>query len=286
MKRFKRIYIEITNACNLDCSFCPKHSRKIEFMTPEVFRDILKEVSPYSGHIYFHVMGEPLMHPDIDVFLDMCQEYGCKANITTNGILIKDVKDKVASKPALRMMNFSMHILDENMEEKKINAYLDEVFSFTNAAVAAKPDFITCLRLWNQDGLSQKNRHIIERVEEKLDLPKSIQNIPVKGNGIKLTNNIYINQASEFDWPDRKIDDISENGFCLGMRDQIAILVDGTVVPCCLDSEGTIALGNIKEIDFLSIIEGKRATDLYNGFSERKAVEPLCRKCGYRKRFD
>ena len=260
-------------------------------MEPEMFRGILEEVSPYSGHIYFHVMGEPLLHPDIDVFLDLCQEYGCKANITTNGTLIKGVKEKVAGKPALRMMNFSMHILDEKGKESEIDAYLDEVFSFIDKAIEANPEFIVSLRLWNQDGsdekgLSQKNRHIIEKVEKKLDLPHSIKEIPVKGNGIKLTNNIYINQALEFDWPDNSAGDLSEDGFCLGMRDQVAILVDGTVVPCCLDSEGTIALGNIKETDFLSIIEGKRATDLYKGFSKRKAVEPLCRKCGYRKRFD
>jgi len=290
MKRFKRIYIETTNACNLDCSFCPKHSRKIEFMEPEMFRGILKEVSLYSKHIYFHVMGEPLLHPDIDVFLDICHEYGCRANITTNGTLINIVKDKIASKPALRMMNFSLHIMDGKSEEEEIDVYLDEVLGFIRTAATCNPDFIACLRLWNQEGgdrktMSRGNQYITERVGEKLGLPRGVGEIPVKGNGIKLTNNIYINQACEFDWPDKSINDISETGFCLGMRVQVAVLVDGTVVPCCLDSEGAIALGNMKKEGFSSIVAGKRAMELYEGFSARKAVEPLCRKCAYRQRF-
>ncbi|MFH1878869.1 MAG: radical SAM/SPASM domain-containing protein [Candidatus Omnitrophota bacterium] len=295
MRRFKRIYVEITNVCNLECGFCPKTARKPEFMGVDLFRRILGEVKKYSGYLYFHVMGEPLMHPEIDVFLDLCHENGFRVNITTNGTLIKKVMDKLLYKPALRQMNFSLHIFDESADEKVIDGYLDDIFAFIGLA-AGDPGFTACLRLWNarekydSAGCSArtdgKNRYILEKIEKFFALPYEIREIPLTGNGVKIAENVYVSRAVRFDWPDIDLPDAGNNGFCLGLRNQAAILADGTVVPCCLDSEGMINLGNIKDSSFSEIINSERAMGIYNGFSERKIVEPLCGKCGYRKRFD
>ncbi|MCK5450973.1 MAG: radical SAM protein [Candidatus Omnitrophica bacterium] len=295
MKRFKRIYIEITNVCNLNCGFCPKTSRKPEFMELKLFKKILDEIKGYSEYLYFHVMGEPLLHPDIGVFLDLCAEKKFKVNITTNGTLIKETKNKLLSKPAIRAINFSLHIFDGKTSKKVVDEYLDEIFGFIIES-GETPGFIVCFRQWdleqeNTANSVQKvqdpgwNSYILERIEKFFKVPRRIEDIPSEGNDIKLKDNVYVSQSSFFDWPDKGLPDLDEEGFCLGLRQQVAILVDGTVVPCCLDSEGTIDLGNISKAGFKQIIEGKRAVDLYRGFSERKVVESLCRKCGYRKRF-
>ncbi|MFH1836772.1 MAG: radical SAM/SPASM domain-containing protein [Candidatus Omnitrophota bacterium] len=295
MKRFKRVYIEITNVCNADCKFCPKTSRVPEFMGLELFKKILDEVKEYSEYLYFHVMGEPLLHPEIGAFLDLCGEKGFKVNITTNGTLINKARNTLLSKPAIRAINFSLHIFDENSPKNVIDKYLDEVFGFMSAK-GEMPGFITCFRLWNmkaQDNADPvqsfrdtgSNSYILGRLEKFFKVPHKIEEIPSEGNGIKLRDNVYVSRSYSFDWPDKKIPDLGDEGFCLALRQQAAILVDGTVVPCCLDNEGTIDLGNIKETGFKRIMESERAMKLYRGFSERKAVEPLCRKCGYRKRF-
>ena len=262
-------------------------------MGVDLFKKILDEVRGYSGHLYFHVMGEPLLHPDIGDFLDLSLEKGFKVNITTNGTLIKEAKNKLLSKPAIRAINFSLHIFDENTPESVIDEYLDEVFGFITGS-GDPPGFIACFRLWNmvhsapgkKAESAGKNSYILGRIEKFFEVPRRIEEIPSEGNGIKLKDNVYVSQRSFFDWPDEGIPDISEEGFCLGLRQQVAILVDGTVVPCCLDSEGIIDLGNIKRSSLKQILEGKRAMELYRGFSERRVVEPLCRKCAYRKRFD
>lgn len=265
-------------------------------MALNLFKKILNEVKGYSEHLYFHVMGEPLLHPDIGSFLDLCGEKGFKVNITTNGTLIKEAKNMLLSKPAIRAINFSLHIFDETTPKNVIDAYLDEVFSFITES-GEPPRFIACFRLWNmkmestsnppQMGESSgSNSYILERIEKFFGVPHKIEEVTSEGNGIKLKDNIYVSQRSLFDWPDKDIPDLSEDGFCLALRQQVAILADGTVVPCCLDSEGIIDLGNINKSSFKKIIEGERAMALYKGFSERKVVESLCRKCGYRKRFD
>lgn len=293
MRFFKRIYIEITNICNLNCTFCPKTSRKPEFMDIAIFEKILTKLDSCTGYLYFHVMGEPLLHPDISIFLDLCHKYSFKVNITTNGMFINEAKDRLLSKPALRLINFSLHCFDANTLNSAIDGYLDEIFNFV-METASSSELISCLRLWNAEKNSsissasyfRKNHHILQKIENFFKVPYKIKEIPTVGNGIKLVDKVYLSQDSYFDWPNKEVSDLNNKGFCLGLREQVAILVDGTVVPCCLDSEGTINLGNIKETAFSDIIEGKRAMNLHSGFSKRKVVERLCRKCSYRKRFD
>ncbi len=287
MKTFKRIYIEITNTCNMNCSFCPKTSRKPEFMDIALFEKILGEVKDYTKYLYFHVMGEPFLHPELETFLDLSEKYSFFANITTNGTLIWQVKDKIIAKKALRLINFSLHSFESEVSNCKTDNYLEEILTFSNEAKKKNPNLIVCLRLWNlkENSHSSVNRHILTRIEKFFGLPCEIKETSMTANRIKISGNVYLSQSNRFNWPDINIADLGTKGFCLGLREQAAILVDGTTVPCCLDSEGTINLGNIKENSFPEIIKSKRALDLYNGFSERRLTEPLCRKCGYRFRF-
>ena len=76
------------------------------------------------------------------------------------------------------------------------------------------------------------------------------------------------------------------HGFCYGMLDHVGVLADGTVVPCCLDADGEITLGNIFESDLSEILASPRARAIADGFKHHQKVEPLCRRCGYSKRFD
>lgn len=287
MKKYKKLYIEITNKCNLSCGFCPGPGRPERFMDRELFERILKEVRGFTGQLYFHVMGEPLLHPELGTFLDLCAEYGLKVNLTTNGTLIGRHSDMLPAKPALRQVNFSLHSFEANFKDYPIDTYLDRIFDFTEKS-AAHRKLLIGLRLWNisDEGKNNFNRYILERIQRRFGLLTGLNDSVTPVNGLKLAENVFLHIAAVFDWPDAGINDISVRGFCYGLRDQAAILADGTVVPCCLDSRGVIALGNIKEQSFSDIVNGKRARELYEGFSRRTAVEPLCRKCSYRTRFD
>lgn len=286
MKKFKRIYIEITNVCNLSCEFCPKTNRIAEYMSLELFRDILQKVKGYSKYLYFHVMGEPLLHPQIGSFLKLCKEYGFKVNLTTNGTLIEKAADSIINEKALRQVNFSLHSFEANSSDYSIDVYLNRIFKFIKRA-KSKRELLFCLRLWNLSEHSNNicNDKILRSIESEFSLNYKIEDKLTLCTGIKLADHVFLNQSASFDWPDIEGEDIPGEAFCLGLRDQIAILVDGTVVPCCLDREGIIKIGNIKDQDLLSIVSGSRATEIYNGFSCRKAVEKLCRKCSYRTRF-
>lgn len=283
MSGFKKAYIEIINTCNLNCDFCPKTKREVSFMDKESFTHVINEVSPYTKYIYFHLMGEPLMHPLLSDFLSICSDKNLKAIITTNGTLIKDTKDILLNSKALHKINISLHSFDKNQNNYSLSDYITEIINFTESA---RKNTICVLRLWNIDELKfeesyNQNADIINLIKILLNTQSDIVSELYKSNSIKLKPNLYIEKANKFDWPDMHSEIISDNVFCYGMRDQFGILVDGTVVPCCLDKDGDMALGNIFLSPLSEILSSKRAKNIYEGFSNRHASEELCKRCGY-----
>ncbi|AHN23364.1 radical SAM protein [Lysinibacillus sphaericus] len=289
MKTFKKVYIEITSVCNLACSFCPPTERAKGLIKVEQFNKILDEIRPHTKYIYLHVKGEPLLHPRIHQLLDAAHDKGFKVNITTNGTLIKKNREKLLGKPALRQINFSLHSFDGHEGSENREKYLGDILEFVREA--SKFNTIISYRLWNlqqdhvTDLAARRNRETLEIIENEYNLDFRIEEKVQPGKGVKIANNIYLNQDHEFRWPSLLAPEDEGKGFCHALRSQAAILVDGTVVPCCLDGEGVINLGNVHEQSFSEIVEGERANNIVEGFSRREAVEELCRKCGYRQKF-
>ncbi len=289
LRTFKKVYIEITSVCNLACSFCPPTARAKGLIKVEQFNKILDEIRPHTKYIYLHVKGEPLLHPRIDQLLDAAHAKGFKVNITTNGTLIKKNREKILGKPALRQINFSLHSFDGHEGSENREKYLGDILDF----VRDSREFNTIIsyRLWNlqQDHVSdvaaRRNRETLEILENEYHLDYRIEEKVEPGKGVKIAPHVYLNQDHEFRWPSLLEPEDEGKGFCHALRSQAAILVDGTVVPCCLDGEGVINLGNVHEKSFSDIVEGERANKIVEGFSRREAVEELCRKCGYRQKF-
>ena len=289
MKTFKKVYIEITSVCNLACSFCPPTQRAKGLIKVEQFEKILDQIRPHTKYIYLHVKGEPLLHPRIDQLLDAAHERGFKVNITTNGTLIKKQREKLLGKPALRQMNFSLHSFDGHEGSENREKYLGDILEFVRDA--REHNVIFSYRLWNiqrddqTDVDRRKNAETLDILEKEYNLSFKIEERVEPGKGVKIAPNVYLNQDHEFKWPSLLEPEYTGKGFCHALRSQAAILVDGTVVPCCLDGEGVINLGNVNEQSFSNIVESDRANNLVDGFSRREAVEELCRKCGYRQKF-
>ncbi|KJZ85967.1 Molybdenum cofactor biosynthesis enzyme [Clostridium sp. IBUN22A] len=284
MKKFKKIYIEITNVCNLSCNFCPKTSRKYEFMNKDSFEEIIKKIKGHTDHVYFHLMGEPFLNKNLEHFLDISGENNLKVNITTNGTLIKDVKSILIQSKSLRQINISLHSFEANDNETNFQEYIQNIINFIKET-SEKTEIICSLRLWNLDGKykasNDMNIDIFKLFEEEFNLDTKLNEVFKEHIISVLKDRVYISMGEKFKWPSLKDEELGERAFCYGLRDQIGILVDGTVVPCCLDSEGSIPLGNIFTQDLESIVNSERAVAIYNGFSGRKAVEDLCKKCGF-----
>ena len=277
MKRFRKVYLEISSLCNLHCRFCPGTRRAPRRLNEEEFRRILTKLRPYTNFLYFHLMGEPLCHPELSRFLSLAQAYGFRVILTTNGTLLKRQKDILLNAPALHKINISLHAFEANDLSVPFSDYLDGCFSFGKAARGGP---LVVYRLWNHGGEDEKNSEILKAMEQAYPKPWVTER-----RGTRIADRIYLEYGDKFDWPDLAAQEGSTDVFCYGLRDQLGVLCDGTVVPCCLDHEGDIALGNLLEQSMEEILSSPRAQMLYNGFSRREAVEPLCRRCGYARRF-
>lgn len=289
MKRFKRIYVEITNVCNLSCSFCPRTLRKPQIMSCSEFSYILDEVSPYTDYIYLHVKGEPLLHPELKEILNLCCKKNLKVNITTNGTLLDKAWDVIINSSGIRQINISLHSFGANDSTNFIE-YIETITRKVKY-LSRNTSVISSLRLWNfdkDDNFSEgriRNLEVLEYIESAFDLNKPILVQDLKEYGIKLMDRVYLNGATEFEWPTTDSFYYEPSGYCYGMKSQIGILADGTVIPCCLDGEGVISLGNIKDEPFSQIINSARSCKIVEGFENRQATEELCRHCSYKDRF-
>ena len=277
MKRFRKVYVEISNRCNLTCSFCPGTKRQSKAMTEEEFAFLLPRLQEWTDFLYFHVMGEPLCHPKLERFLEMAADAGFKVILTTNGTLLPKKQEMLLSSPALHKVNISLHAFEANDLSMPFEEYLQGCFDFGKAAEGKK---LITYRLWNAGGLDEKNREILDAMH--LAFPGSWVQVR---KGTRIADRVYLEHGDKFDWPDLNAPDGGEKVFCYGLKDQIGVLCDGTVIPCCLDHEGDIALGNLHRQELGEILDGNRAKAMYEGFCRGQATEELCRKCGYARRF-
>lgn len=277
MKRFHKIYLEISNVCNLRCGFCPGTKREKRFLTEAEFSALLPKLRPWTDYLYFHLMGEPLCHPKLETFLRLAGEAGFRVILTTNGTLLEEKKEILLNAPALHKVNVSLHAFEANDLSIPFKAYLSRCFSFGQAV---NGHFLVVYRLWNSGGAEQRNPEILEAMKAAFPQPWKAE-----PRGTRIASRVYLEYGDKFDWPDLSAPDGGEKAFCYGLRDQVGVLCDGTVVPCCLDHDGDLPLGNLFETSMEDILEGPRAKAIREGFSGKKAAESLCRRCGYARRF-
>ncbi len=279
---FKRIYLEITNVCNLNCSFCPGTTRPSRFLSPAEFRILAEKLRPNTRYLYLHVMGEPLLHPALGELLTIASDLDFRVCLTTNGTLLTERADTLLSAPCLHKVSVSLHSFEGNGRQDGLASYLNNVLDFSRQA--AEKGVICALRLWNEGGANARNGEIAELLSEHCGV--DVKNLPYDGNGNrKLRDNLYLESAERFDWPDPSAPE-RQTQFCHALTQQIAVLCDGTVVPCCLDGEGRIPLGNLFEQELTEILASPRAAAMRRGFAARQPAEELCRRCGYAVRFN
>lgn len=275
-QKYSRVYVEITNICNRNCSFCPGTTRSPRRMTVKEFEHITNALKGITDYIYLHVMGEPLTHPDLPKLIEIANSKGFKCAITTNGTFIRRRADELIGAGVYKV-NLSVHSFEQG-DADSYHAYMDDLCYFADRA--ADSGVLTVLRLWNRGHDGGRNDSTLELLKEKL--PGEWK---WGSRGARIRHKLHLEYGDRFDWPDMAAEDMGDSVFCYGLGDHFGILSDGSVIPCCLDREGAITLGNIFDTPITEILSSDRAEAMRRGFKERCATEELCRRCGYARRF-
>jgi len=248
-------------------------------MSPDEFKLVVEKIRPFTDYIYLHVLGEPLLHPRLDEILTIAEDAGLNINITTNGGLLERKKE-ILLQHSIRQINISLHDAEENIAKDKWNDYLQTAMEF---AIEAAPKSYISIRLWNTSNAESAdfNEICLSRISEKFNLTLDQLEERINGNSLKLAEHLFFNRAPRFEWPNENAEQTQTKKTCYALRDHIAILADGQVVPCCLDADANLTLGNIFTENLAEILQKERAINIKKGFEQHKIVEPLCATCGF-----
>lgn len=299
-----RCYIEVTNVCNLNCDFCPKHRRQNRQLTIEEFDLLTDKIRGRVIFLYFHLMGEPLLHPLLPDFIRIAREKGFRTVLTSNGTLLDKALNLLSSLP--HKVQLSLHSHESN-GKGKLDEYINKVMQF--AIPAAEQGTCVVLRLWNQGGRESENEQVMQLLEQYVKKPWR-----ERPDGYRLCDNLYLEFDRKFQWPTTQeppssspegeglldsidpLNDVFEQKevtknspprgsrrgaeiFCKALHKQIGVLADGSLVPCCMDHNGDIRLGNLFTQSLDEILDSPRAKAMVEGFRHHKATELLCRNC-------
>lgn len=288
-ERLKRIYVEISNICNLKCSFCPEVERPAKEIALAAFQETIEKIKPHTEEVYLHLMGEPLGHSQFGKLLDCCDAKGMPVKITTNGTLLNPTNMQLLLKPIVKQVNISLHSFPDNFPGRSVAGYMGKIFKFLELVSEVRPDLYINLRLWDLDQ-DQAGRPENEDLRGAIEKTFNVELAKIKPDvrrrkGVVVSGRISVHFDSRFTWPALTEPLLAKKGRCQGLKSHVGIHADGTVVPCCLDKEAVLALGNIHEKSLSDILQSERAVAMRDGFARGDLVEDLCRRCQFVERF-
>ena len=287
--KFYRLYIEITNVCGLSCSFCPTKELPKNEMDLDFFESVILQAKAYTKEIVCHVVGDPLTQSNLYKYLDIIHKYGLKAMLTTSGYFLKKHSYDTLFHPCVKQINISLNSFNKNDTSLTFEQYITPVLALCEAKLEREEELFINLRVWNLDEMMSErsfNDILFEKLSSSFNTFLSLDTIyNERPKSIRLASKVLVHFDNYFEWPSLKNKNYG-NGTCQGLQSHIAILASGKVVPCCLDCDGIIELGDLHEKSLKEIVGSKRASVMLNGFKEGKAIEELCQKCSYKDRFN
>lgn len=284
--KFHRVHIEVTNICGLACTFCPPKLAPSKTMTLEFFEKIIIQLKPYTKTLAFHVMGDPLLLSNLAHYLDLAKKHGFEVELTTSGYFLPKHKAHVLFHDSVRQLNISLNSFNKNSLKLSFDDYMNSVLDLCSKKLENYPKPFINLRLWNLEECSDPdpyNAQVFQKLNSFFDIDLST-NSQNKKESLRLASKILLNFESYFEWPSLKSSHNSDAP-CYGLSSHIGILSDGGVVPCCLDGDGVIDLGNLHHKSLKDILSSQRTTEIIEGFKAGVAIEELCKKCSYKDRF-
>lgn len=287
--KFYRIYVELTNVCGLACSFCPTKSLPSKEMDLDFFDEVMEQAKVYTKEIACHVVGDPLTQSNLGAYLDIIHKHGLKAMLTTSGYFLKKHSYETLFHPCVKQINISLNSFNKNDTSITFEQYIKPILALCDEKLLREEELFINLRVWNLDEMMSERlfndtlfKGLSSSFNIELDLDKIYEERP---KSIRLASKVLIHFDNYFEWPSLKNKNYG-HGTCQGLQSHIAILANGTVVPCCLDCDGIVELGNLHKSALNEILSSKRAMNMLEGFKEGEAVEVLCQKCSYKDRFN
>ena len=307
--KFHKIYVEITDICGLSCSFCTPKKAKRGVMPLTLFKNIIEQIANYTKFISLHVLGDPLCVENLNEYLAIGSYYNVKFDIVSSGAFLQQKHFPILTQDSIHQVSFSLDALFNHSHlNKEIHKYFDRIIDFYMYANANYPKLYINLRLFGNNDytylLERFPNAIMQTEKRRLRLAKNfflrfhkpfIWHATQKHHNLKSSFLDSINQSLHKDKPsnDKLLETKSimsqmqnhpkpNKPYCFGSVKQLAILANGIVVPCCIDANGSMPLGNLCVQDFESILKSKPMKTMQKAQHTHKNLPNLCSTCTFR----
>jgi len=258
-------------------------------MDLDFFEKIIIQAKGYTSEIACHVLGDPLTQSNLHAYLDILHKHKMRAMLTTSGYFLKKHPYDTLFHPCVKQINISLNSFNKNDTSLTFEQYLLPILALCKAKLQRQEELFINLRLWNLDEQMSEyyfNKLLFQKLSKLFENLCSFDEvIRQKPKSIRLASKILLHFDTYFEWPSLQNKSYGD-GKCQGLQSHIAILASGKVVPCCLDCDGVITLGDLHHESLKEIVNSPRATTMIKGFKEGKATEELCQKCSYKSRFN
>ncbi|WP_187106401.1 radical SAM/SPASM domain-containing protein [Campylobacter lanienae] len=277
MAKFQKVYIEISDICGCECSFCPSvNIAKFGSMDLELYERILSQIRGKTRAICLHLLGDPLANLNLNQYLSLAYDKGFKIDLVTTGKYLRKHDFSTLSKA--HQISFSLSaFVDKNA--KFSENYIDDLLAFCQFTQEIKSEIFINFRI---------QKHMINEPKFEMIKAKFEQFFGVKigcnESRVRLAYKIFLVFKEYFEW--REPNSQNPSKYCHGLISQIGIKSSGIVVPCCVDANARINLGNIGQNSLNEIVNSPKAKAIIDGFKQGKAIENLCQKCEYKATLD
>ncbi|MCQ2852436.1 SPASM domain-containing protein [Helicobacter pylori] len=278
-KLFKKIYIELSDICGLQCSFCPNPKNIRGVMPLELFEKICKEAAPLTPIITLHVLGDPCKLKNLNRYLNAAKRFSLKVDLVTSGAYLHNFETLLQD--AIYQISISLDAGLDNHNKLNQHRYIQKILEFCRYKCEKNSEVFLNLRI--QDSTLEKHQNLIKPFLESFECV-SLETLKSQDRA-RLFKKSFLNIQKTFKWPNlnaqNPLNQESKIPYCYGLIKQIAILSNGVVVPCCMDTQAHINLGDLNHTPLKDVLNSQKAMAIKTHFLKGEALEPLCQNCSY-----
>ncbi|WQU50077.1 SPASM domain-containing protein [Helicobacter pylori] len=278
-KLFKKIYIELSDICGLQCSFCPNPKNIRGVMPLELFEKICREAAPLTPIITLHVLGDPCKLKNLNHYLSTARRFSLKVDLVTSGVYLCDFETLLQD--IIYQISISLDAGLDNHNKLNQHRYIQKILEFCRYKCEKNSEVFLNLRI--QDSTLEKHQNLIKPFLESFECV-SLETLKSQGR-TRLFKKSFLNIQKTFKWPNlnaqNSLNQESKTPYCYGLIKQIAILSNGVVVPCCMDTQAHINLGDLNHTPLKDILKSQKAMAIKTHFLKGEALELLCKNCSY-----
>jgi len=297
-------FVELINACNFRCSFCPQTTlqREQKPMPFELATKIVRELAEMGHHhpIRCHLLGEPLLYPRFFDFVDATHGMGQRLLMATNGSRFQEKNVEGIFRSRLDEMVISLNTPEEELYNRQRGTrvpyaeYIAGITRMVSELVRRGPPPATRINILYErarNGDPEEAARVRRIANDWIRVVREVsgRSLPDAEDAVHLdplrTALLPLCEGLELQWT--AYHNWGEGGppaahFCVFPWKQLAVLVDGQATTCCVDAEGEIRLGDANVQTIEEIWNGPKLEALREGFLREKAIHPRCKRCDVR----